>query len=65
MVRLPARSIQRGKKAEDAFTFWLRLSKLGYMIVDQTPFSVPISADKIKRPDFLVGILSATMAIDV
>lgn len=65
MVRLPASSVARGKKAEDAFKRWLRESQLGYMIVDQTPFSVPISADKIKRPDFLVGILSATIAIDV
>lgn len=35
------------------------------MIVDQTPFSVPISADKLKRPDFLIGILNRMIAIDV
>ena len=65
MVRLSAASVERGKKAELAFKQWLRRSKLGYMIVDQTPFSVPISADKLKRPDYLVGILNRMIAIDV
>lgn len=65
MVRLPAKSLARGQKAEEAFKQWLRRTKLGYMIVDQTPFSVPISADKLKRPDYLVGILSGTIAVDV
>lgn len=65
MVRLPAPSVIRGQKAEEAFKQWLRRTKLGYMIVDQTPFSVPISADKLKRPDFLVGILNGTIAVDV
>lgn len=53
MVRLPASSVKRGQKAEDMFKRWLRNTKLGYMIVDQTPLSVPISADKLKRPDYL------------
>lgn len=65
MVRIPAANKARGLAAENAFKQWLRRSKLGYMIVDQTPFSVPISADKLKRPDYLVGILSGTIAIDV
>ena len=65
MVRIPAANKARGLAAENAFKQWLRRTKLGYMIVDQTPFSVPISADKIKRPDYLVGILSGTIAIDV
>lgn len=65
VVRIPAANQKRGASAEEAFKQWLRRSKLGYMIVDQTPFSVPISADKLKRPDYLVGILSGTIAIDV
>lgn len=36
------------------------------MVVDQTPLSVPIGAKHIKRPDFLVGLLSIGMvAVDV
>lgn len=36
------------------------------MIVDQTPFSVPIGPEQLKRPDYLVGILSVGMvAVDV
>lgn len=39
---------------------------MGYMVVDQTPFTVPSHANEIKRPDFLVGILSVGLvAIDV
>jgi hypothetical protein len=65
MVRLSAASVERGQKAEEAFKKWLRRTKLGYMVVDQTPFSVPIGPERLKRPDFLVGILSVGMiAID-
>lgn len=65
MVMISAKSRARGKSAEDAFVAWLRRSKLGYMIVDQTPFSVPIAPEYIKRPDYLVGILNSMVAVDV
>lgn len=66
MVLLPATSRERGRKAEAAFRKWLDRTRLGYMIVDQTPFSVPIGPEYLKRPDYLIGIMSIGMiAVDV
>jgi hypothetical protein len=65
MARIPAASRTRGALAEKAFKAWLDRTRLGYMIVDQTPFTVPITASKVKRPDFLVGILDHMVAVDV
>jgi len=65
MVLIPASSRSRGRKGESVFEGWLRRSRLGYMIVDQTPLSVPRAPKYIKRPDFLVGIVNTIVAIDV
>jgi len=65
MVMLPAASRDRGRKGETVFEGWLRRSRLGYMIVDQTPLSVPSAPKYIKRPDFLVGMVGTMVAVDV
>lgn len=66
MPRIPAANRIRGHHAEVAFKQWLNRSRLGYMVVDQTPFSVPIGAKHIKRPDYLIGLMSIGMvAVDV
>lgn len=66
MARIPAANRIRGHHAEVAFKQWLNSSRLGYMVVDQTPLSVPIGHKRIKRPDYLVGLLSIGMiAVDV
>lgn len=65
MVLIPAANRSRGRKGETVFEGWLRRSRLGYMIVDQTPLSVPSAPKYIKRPDFLVGMVSTMVAVDV
>lgn len=65
MARIPAANRERGALAEKAFKAWLDRTRLGYMIVDQTPFTVPSTASRVKRPDFLVGILDTMVAVDV
>lgn len=66
MARISEAARERGRAAEAAFKRWLDRSSMGYMVVDQTPFTVPPAAGHIKRPDYLVGILSVGLiAIDV
>lgn len=67
MARIPAKNSRDGIYAEHAFRSWLIESKLGFLVVDQTPMSMPPYLFSIvKRPDFLVGILSVGMiAVDV
>lgn len=65
MARIPAASRARGTLAEKAFKAWLSRTRLGYMIVDQTPFTVPMTASRVKGPDFLIGVLASMVAVDV
>lgn len=67
MAVIPARNRREGLEAETSFRCWLLKSKLGFLEVDQKFHSLPQYLRKIvKRPDFLVGILSVGMvAVDV
>ena len=67
MARIPTKNAESGRYAEVAFRAWLLDSKLGFLEVDQTHNTLPVYLRTIvKRPDFLVGILSVGMvAVDV
>jgi len=67
MAVIPARNRREGQEAETTFRCWLLLSKLGFLEVDQKHQSLPNYLRRIvKRPDFLVGILSVGLvAVDV
>ena len=67
MTRIPSRNRREGLQGESSFRCWLLRSKLGFLEVDQTFHTLPYYLRRIvKRPDFLVGILSVGMvAVDV
>lgn len=67
VARIPARNRCEGLQGETAFRSWLLTSTLGFLEVDQTFHTLPYYLKRIvKRPDFLVGILSVGMvAVDV
>ena len=67
MARIPAANRDRGRAAEAAFKAWLVDSRLAFMVVDQTPLTMPRHlSGSVKRPDYLVGILSiGLVAVDV
>lgn len=67
MAVIPARNRREGIQGESTFRCWLLTSKLGFLEVDQTFHTLPYYLRRIvKRPDFLVGILSVGMvAVDV
>lgn len=67
MTFVTATSRANGREAERQFHVWLLESKLALMMVDQTPLTMPTHMrGTVKRPDFLVGILSiGAVAVDV
>ena len=67
MPNIPATNRATGREAERQFHAWLLESRLALMMVDQTPITMPTHMrGTVKRPDFLVGILSiGAVAVDV
>lgn len=67
MTYVTATKRAEGREAEQSFQGWLLDSKLALMMVDQTPLTMPTHMrGTLKRPDFLVGILSiGAVAVDV
>jgi hypothetical protein len=58
--------LEKGEGGERALQDWLDRSRLAYLLLDQSPLTIPAAhrAD-IKRPDFLVAVDgSGTIAVD-
>jgi hypothetical protein len=63
---IPLERIEQGQGGERALQDWLDRSRLAYLFLDQTPFTIPaaLRAD-LKRPDFVVAIAgTGPVAVD-